>query len=251
MATPAIEVVELTRYFRKRVGWFRSEKLVALESVSFSISCGESFGIIGPNGSGKSTLLRILSTVLLPSSGTAAVGGHPITHPARIKALIGVVPSDPKGFASRLSGRQNLEFFAALYSRGVSAGNIRNRVDQLLQRVGLAEMGCQEFWTYSTGQRQRLSIARALLHDPPILLLDEPTKGLDPWMAHACRRWVREELVDRMKKTVLIASHLMEDIERMCDRAILLRRGRLVWEGDSSRVKDLFEEFQEPQRITG
>ena len=225
MPPPAIEIRNLTKQFYVREGWFRSRRVTALEDISFSIGMGESFGLIGPNGSGKSTLLRILSTVLIPTSGQAWVKGVPVCRPRSIKPLIGVVPSEAKGFSRELSGRQNLEFFAALQRLEPPA--VRDRVERLFERVGIAELGEQPVWTYSTGQRQRLNIARALLHDPAILLLDEPTKGLDPWTAGEIRLWIREEMIRRQGKTLLIASNQMEDIDKLCDRVVSLRKGKL------------------------
>lgn len=228
METPAIEVVELTKRFRHQVGLFKTRTVVALDHVSFTVQPGEALGLIGPNGSGKSTLLRILSTILLPTSGSAWVGGKPILDIAGVKAQIGLIPGDPKGFSAFLTGRQNLEFYAAL--QRIEPSRVRPRIEQLLQRVGLAELDGQPFWAYSTGQRQRLSIARALLHDPPILFFDEPTKGLDPWMAQEVRKWIRGELIERQGKTLLIASNQMDDVQALCARGVLLEKGRLVEE---------------------
>jgi ABC-2 type transport system ATP-binding protein len=229
MAAFSIEVVELTKRFRHRVGLFKTRTVVALDHVSFTLQPGEALGLIGENGSGKSTLLRILSTVLLPTSGQAWVGGKPISDIAAVKTQIGLIPGDPKGFSAFLTGRQNLEFYAALQQ--IEPSRVRPRIEQLLQRVGISELDGQPFWSYSTGQRQRLSIARALLHDPPILFFDEPTKGLDPWMAQEVRSWIRRELIERQGKTLLIASNQMEDVEALCDRTATLRRGHLLQEG--------------------
>jgi ABC-2 type transport system ATP-binding protein len=237
MPTPAIEIRNLTKQFRVREKWFRSRKLTALEDVSFSIGSGEAFGLIGPNGSGKSTLLRILSTVLIPTAGQAWVQGVPVSRPRSIKALLGVIPSEAKGFSRELSGRQNLEFFAALQRLGLAA--VRGRVEQLLERVGIAGLGEQPVWTYSTGQRQRLNIARALLHDPAILLFDEPTKGLDPRTAGEIRLWIREEMIHRQGKTLLIASNQMEDIGELCDRVVLLWKGRSTFTGLAKEAQEL------------
>ncbi len=219
------------------MGWFLSQPVMALDGVSFSIGAGEAFGLIGPNGSGKSTLLRILSTVLLPSSGQVWIRGIPISKVTLVKALLGVAPSEARGFSGELSGRQNLEFFAVLQRLRPAA--IRHRVEHLLQRVGIADLGKQRVWTYSTGQRQRLNIARALLHDPPIVLFDEPTKALDPWAAKETRLWIREELIKRQRKTLLIASNQMEDIGELCDRVVFLRKGKPVFLGSAKEAQKL------------
>lgn len=227
--TDAVEMRNLTKRFRLRTGWLRCRTVAALEGVSFSVRAGESFGLFGPNGSGKSTLLRILSTVLLPTAGQARIHGVPVSDVRRIKPLIGVIPTDPKGFAGRLTGRQNLEFFAVL--QGLEPSRIPPRIDELLSRTGVAELGDQPLWTYSTGQRQRLNIARGLLRDAPLLLMDEPTRGLDPSAAKELCRWIRQELVVREGKTALIATNRPEDVRALCDRMALLERGRLVREG--------------------
>lgn len=225
---PAIEVVNLSKRFRPRISW-RHREIVALDRVSLRVQPGEAVGLLGPNGSGKSTLLRILSTVFVPSSGHAWVGGVSIEQVHRVKPMIGVVPPDARGFHGRLSGRHNLAFFAALQQ--VPPQTTAHRVAVLLRLVGLAELDGQPFWTYSTGQRQRLNLARALLHDPPILLLDEPTKGLDPWGARRLCRWLRDELIQRQGKTLLVASHQVDDLRVLTDRVIVLRHGRLAWQG--------------------
>ena len=236
----AIVVAALTKRFHVRVWWGQRREILALDHVSFRVPRGTAFGLLGPNGSGKSTLLRILSTVLLPTTGRAWVGGHSIEQLRQVTALLGVVPAEPRGFAGLVTGRQNLEFFATL--QGVPPRTLRPRVAHLLELVELAGLDHQPFWTYSTGQRQRLSLARALLHDPQILLFDEPTKALDPWAAQRTRRWIQEVLIARQGKTLLIASNQLEDIRQLCDHAAVLRRGRLVWQGSSREVLGSLDE---------
>lgn len=237
MPTPAIEARNLTKQFHVREGWFRSRRVTALEGVSFTVGEGEVCGLAGPNGSGKTTLLRVLSTVLLPTSGGAWIRGMPVSCTRQIKALIGVVPSEARGFSRELTGQQNLRFFATL--QRLEPARIRHRVDELLHRVGIAELAEQPVWTYSTGQRQRLNIARALLHDPPVLLFDEPTKGLDPWTAGEIRLWIKEELIRRQGKTLLIASNQMEDVRAMCDQVVLLRKGSATFIGPAEEADEL------------
>lgn len=228
-AHSAVEVAGLVKKFRHRPRWFQSRQVVALDGITFSVDEGQGFGLLGPNGSGKTTLLRILSTVLLPTSGEARVAGRPVSQVDPVKRLIGVVPPDAKGFRGFLSGRENLEFFSVL--QRLKPSRIRPRIEHLLGRLGIAGLDRQPVWSYSTGQRQRLNIARALLHDPPILLLDEPTRGLDPWSAEGIRRWIRQEMILGESKTVLVASNQREEIRELCDQAVLLRQGRLFWEG--------------------
>ena len=234
---PAVEVHQLTKRFQWRDRWFRLREVTALNQLSFQVAPGKACGILGPNGSGKSTLLRILSTVLLPTSGTAWVAGFPISRANPIKRQLGVVPCQVTGFSHRLSGRENLKFFAALHS--LPPHSIQRRLDQLLELLGLDPLGEKPFWTYSTGERQRLNLARGLIHDPSLCLFDEPTRSLDPWTAGSLRQWIRSELVGKQGKTILIASNQKEDITDVCDHALLLRQGQRVWQGPAEEVKNL------------
>lgn len=234
----AIEVKNLTKVFRISSGWFSRKIIVALENVSFNVPTGRAFGILGANGSGKSTLLKILSTLLVPSSGNAWVGGFSLSKIQHVKPLIGLISGEAKGFSGRLNAWQNLEFYAAL--QHLPLKNARQRIGELFERVGLANQDGQPVWTFSTGQSQRLNIARALLHDPPILLFDEPTKGLDFWTAKLFRNWLRMQLIEKEGKTLLMATHQPEDLRELCEEAIMLREGRLVWQGLSSKgIPDL------------
>ncbi len=236
MPLPAVEIRKLTKQFRVRHGWFKSRILTALEDVSFSVLPGEAFGLIGRNGSGKSTLLRVLSTILIPTAGQAWMNGIPVSSVRSIKGLVGVIPPIPCGFSGELTGRQNLEFFAVLQRLEPAA--IGGRVEQLLERVGIADLGSQPFWTYSTGQRQRLNIARALLHDPPILLFDEPTRSLDPWAAREIRSWIKDELIRRRSKTLLVASNQAEEVAQLCDRIAFLRNGKTLFTGSAREAQE-------------
>ena len=233
---PAIDVRGISKHFTVAVSLFRRERVHALRGIDLSVQPGEAFGLVGSNGSGKSTLLRILSTVLIPSAGRAWVKGVPIAQVCAVKRLVGVVPSESRGFSGECSGRQNLELFSVLQRLEPAA--VRGRVEYLLERMGIANLGPRPVWTYSTGQRQRLNIARALLHDPPVCLLDEPGRGLDPWVARELRCWIKEELVERQGKTVLMASHQMEEISEICSRAALLRDGKIAWVGPPEQIKD-------------
>ncbi len=236
---PAIDIRGISKHFTVSVSLFQRERVHALRGIDLSVQPGEAFGLVGPNGSGKSTLLRVLSTVLIPSAGGAWVQGVPITRVCAVKRLVGVVPSESRGFSGEHSGRKNLEFFAAL--QRLEPAVVCGRVEYLLERMGIANLGLRPVWTYSTGQRQRLNIARALLHDPPICLLDEPGRGLDPWVARELRDWIKEELVERQGKTVLMASHQMEEIFGICSRAALLQDGKVAWVGPPEQIKDFLQ----------
>ena len=228
MVAPVIEVRGLSKHFCQPAGWFRWRRIPALQDITLTVSNGQALGIMGPNGAGKSTLLRVLSTVLIPSLGDVFIEGVSVLEVSRIKRRIGFIPGEPHGFHGLLTGRQNLEFYGAL--QGLRSFEMKRRVEELIEFLKIEEPDQKEVRTYSYGQRQRLSIARALLHDPSVLLLDEPRKGLDPWAAQEIRKWIREELVRKQKKTLLIATNLIEDVRELCDRVILLRQGRLVWE---------------------
>ncbi len=230
----AIFVQDLVKKFHIR-NWLKTRDILALNQISLEVQAGEVLGIIGPNGSGKSTLLRILATILLPSSGFVSVAGHPMNQTEKIKNSVGIVTSEAHGFWGRLNAVQNLKFFAAL--QRIPEKLTDERVDQLLDTTGLSEMGDQPVWTYSTGQRQRLNIARTLLHDPEILLFDEPTKGLDPWMAGLIRDWIRTELIQKRGKTLLIATNQMEDVHELCDQVAHLKRGQIISYGSPESLK--------------
>lgn len=230
----AVEVREVSRRFRAPSGFWKFKTVTALEKVSFSVPEGQAVALVGPNGSGKSTLLKILSGVLLPSSGRVSVGGVAMGKGKRLGALVGVVPERASGFFPRLDARQNLEFFAALYA--LTPRIAKRRSAELLERVGLSGMEGKPFQAYSAGQRRRLSLARALLHDPPILFLDEPLKELDPWVVQGLRTWMRESLIDRGAKTVVLATHHAAEARAICHRALLLRAGQVAWEGPAGEV---------------
>lgn len=231
---PAIEVVNLTKRFRVSNGWFRHRPVAALREVSFTVTEGMAFGMVGPRGAGKTTLLKILCTVLTPTAGQARIGGHSIQHIHKVNSLIGFAPDGARGFGNNLTARENLEFFAALFQ--MPRSTIPDRISQVLRIVGVKEpQGTLEEIPGST-YLQRLNMARALLHDPPILLLDEPTRGLDFWSAQSIRHWIRTELIERQKKTVLLTTDQLEDVREVCHEALLLKKGRTVWRGGASEI---------------
>jgi ABC-2 type transport system ATP-binding protein len=156
---------------------FSREEVTAVQDADIAVEQGELFGLLGPNGAGKTTLIKLLSTLIVPTAGTAKVNGHDLREQPKIKASIGLVTGDERSFYWRLTGRQNLEFFAGL--NGFSADKAARRIDEVLEMIDLTDRAEERFQTYSTGMKQRLSLARGLLHDPPILFMDEPTKSLD------------------------------------------------------------------------
>ncbi|MEM1632095.1 MAG: ABC transporter ATP-binding protein [Thermofilum sp.] len=226
----AVQVLDLRkRYvsFRRR-GLFSREKVVveALKGVTFDAWKAEVLGILGPNGAGKSTLVKILATVLLPDSGTARILGHDIVEERReVRRLIGVMLSVERGFFLKLTGRENLKYFGMLY--GLSGSALEKRVQEVLREVGLLKNADKPFEEYSLGMKARLGIARALLNDPEVLILDEPTLGLDPVSARRVRALIRS-LAKEGGKTVLITTHNMFEAEIVCDRVAILSDGRIA-----------------------
>ncbi len=230
----AIETLGLGKVFTKRRSILQMitkpltppGEVRALESVDLAVHRGEIFGLLGPNGAGKTTLLKILSSLITPSSGAVFVNGHDVVgRQQSVRASIGLVTSDERSFYWRLSGRENLHFFAALAN--VPAGRIRSRCQELLEKVEMEEKADQPFMEYSTGTKQRLASARALLHDPPIIYMDEPTRSLDPTAARHLRRFIQEQLNRREGKTILLATHNMAEAEGLCHRLAILHRARI------------------------
>lgn len=238
----AVETEGLGRTFEQRGGRGRRDvgTRTALDGLDLCLAPGEVHGLLGPNGAGKTTLCKILSTVLLPTTGTARVAGHDVVREAReVRRLIGLVFGGERGLYSRLTARQNLRYWAALYRQ---PGGGRGRVDWLLERVGLADRADDPVETYSRGMKQRLHLARGLIGDPRVLLLDEPTTGMDPVAAHEFRNLVRE-LRDE-GRTVLLTTHDMAEAEAVCDRVSVIDRGRLITTADPRTIGTWLTRFE-------
>jgi ABC-2 type transport system ATP-binding protein len=245
MATPALalDIQDLGKVFNKRRSLrdllthpFRNPGQVrALSGVSLEVGTGEIFGLLGPNGAGKTTLLKILSSLVVPTEGRALVNGHDVSTAAqRVRASIGLVTSDERSFYWRLSGRENLHFFAALYN--VKKSKVRDRVSYLLDKVEMTAKADQPFMEYSTGTKQRLAIARALLGEPPIIFMDEPTRSLDPAAAKHLRKFVSETLNKEEGKTIVLATHNLHEAEQLCSRLAILHLSRIRREGTVAEV---------------
>jgi len=240
----AIEIRDLGKVFRKRRSlrdmvlhpFVKPGEVRALEGVSFDVRPGEIFGLLGPNGAGKTTLLKILSCLVSPTSGSARIQGYDIARDFYgVRSSIGLVTSDERSFYWRLSGRENLRFFATLYN--VPRERIRARTVELLEKMELVAKADQPFMEYSTGTKQRLAIARALLHDPPILFMDEPTRSLDPTAAKHLREFVVGTLNRKEGKTILLATHNLPEAESLCSRLVILHLSKVRRLGTMDEVR--------------
>nr|WSY53109.1 ABC transporter ATP-binding protein [Streptomyces sp. NBC_00886] len=221
---PAIEVRDLTRSYAQGRGARKSEK-VALGGIDLVVERGEVRGLLGPNGAGKTTLCKILTTVLAPSGGSARVLGHDVmTEANAVKPLVGLVFGGDRGLYGRLNARQNLQLWGALY--GLHGRELRARIAMLLERVGLADRADERVDGYSRGMKQRLHLARGLVSDPQVLVLDEPTTGMDPTAAMAFRALVAELRTER--RSILITTHDMAEAEAVCDRVTLMDNGAVI-----------------------
>ena len=223
--------------------------LRALDGVSFTVQKGEVFGLLGPNGAGKTTTIRILTGQLRPSSGRAWVLGYDVVNQRQaLKPHIGVV-FEHQNLYERLSARDNLNFTANLY------GVPKSRVDQVLEQVGLKDRAREDLKKFSNGMKQRLLIVRALLHDPQVLFLDEPTRGLDPNLAREIRSFITG--LARGGVTVFLTTHYMEEADQLCQRVAILDRGQIVALEAPARLKEIYGDGAEASledvfvRLTG
>lgn len=211
-----------------------SAEIHALKGVSMEVQDGEFFGLLGPNGAGKTTLIRILATLLYPTSGRVSVAGFdPVTEDAEVRRRIGVLLADRRSVYPRLTAVENLTFFGHLY--GLTGIPLARRIKDLLALVGLSDRGHSLVETYSTGMLQRLSIARALIHDPRILILDEPTSGLDP-SAAADLRYLLARL-NQKGHTVIFTTHHLHEADQLCHRVAIVDRGELIALGRPQDLK--------------
>jgi ABC-2 type transport system ATP-binding protein len=235
----AIDVQEVTRVFEPRKK--RDEAVVALDALSLAIPDGEIHGLLGPNGAGKTTLVKILSTVLVPTSGRAFVLGHDVVTETRaVRPRIGIVFGGERGLYWRLTGRQNLEYWGALYR--LPTRLTRKRTQELLERVGLADRADQRVEEYSRGMKQRLHLARGLIGDATVLFLDEPTTGMDPLAAREFRTLIGE--LSGEGRTILLATHDMVEAETVCDRVTLIDRGKIIATESPRTLGHVISRFQ-------
>lgn len=221
--------------------WKLKDKVAALSDIAFDLARGELVTLVGPNGAGKSTLLKIISTLIQPDSGTVLVDGKDaLKSPQEVRAKIGYVLADERSFYWRLSCRENLRFFGSL--QGLNAKRLEERIEVSSAMFGLGDYLDKEFMNLSTGQRQRLALARGLIADPPIVLFDEATRSLDPGRAERMRWIVKELLVKAQGKSVLFASHDMEEVRAISDRSILMVNGSIAAVGRFEQIEDRVRE---------
>jgi len=218
-----IEIKSLTKRFGK---------ILALDNLNLDIDQGELLGIIGPNGAGKTTAIRIISCILKPDNGEVLVDGHSIhKDQIKIKSMIGYLPEEPNLY-ERFKAYDLLKYFGELY--GVPKENLENRIYELLELVGMSERAQHRINTFSKGLRQRIGIARALIHDPDILIFDEPTMGLDPATSNSIRNFINTL---RGKKTIILCTHYMDEADALCDRVAILNHGRIADMGTPDYLK--------------
>ena len=209
-----IEAVGLAKQFRS---------LTAVHDLTFAVGDGEIFGLLGPNGAGKTTSVRMLSGLIVPSMGTARINGHELGRESpRIRAMTGILTEAP-GLHDKLTARQNLAYYGRLY--GLRGGNLRRAVERYLGVVGLSDAGDRRVAGFSKGMRQKVAIARALLHEPEVIYLDEPTSGLDPSAAKLVRDFVAT--LRDAGRSIVVCTHNLDEAERLCDR-IGIMRGTLL-----------------------
>jgi ABC-2 type transport system ATP-binding protein len=237
-----VEVEHLRRIYKTTIGILRrkEKQVVAVDDISFAVEEGELFGLLGPNGAGKTTSVKMLTTLLIPTAGTARVLGYDVVKEAQeIRPRIGFIFGGERGLYWRLSGLDNLRYFASLYH--VEPDVSGKRIPYLLELVGLKDRGEEKVEGYSRGMKQRLHIARTLLHDPEVLFLDEPTMGLDPVGARELRQVIRN--LQEQKKTILLTTHYMFEADALCERIAVIDHGRIVAldtpEGLKDHVRDL------------
>lgn len=241
----SVQASNLTRVFevKRKSGGFlgsirrKKDRILAADHISITIKKGELFGLVGPNGAGKTTTIKMLCTLLLPTSGTAWVGGHSVIEERdKVRERINVVLGGERALYWRLTGRENLWAFSRFYN---IPGNVANdRIKDVLELVDLTERADDRVERYSKGMKQRLQIARALLNDPEVLFLDEPTLGLDPDGARKIRRYIMR-LVAEKQVTVLLTTHYMYEAEEMCDRVAIIDKGKIVALGTPQELKAL------------
>ncbi len=231
MTNCAIEVNNLRKEFdiKKKNGFLRRNKekeiFVAVDNVSFKVAKGEIFGFLGPNGAGKTTTIKMISTLLIPTSGTVIINGiNCVEKPREVLKILGTVLAGERSTYWKLTGRENLEYFAAM--NGITGKKADEKIDYLLKRFNLDKRADETVEKYSTGMKQRVALAKALISDPEILILDEPTSGLDPQSARNLRELILE--IKEEGRTILLTTHYMEEADQLSDRIAIIDHGKII-----------------------
>ncbi len=218
----AVEVQSLSRVFDSR-----KKPIVALDNVDLTVREGELFGLLGPNGAGKTTLLKILSTLLLPTSGTAKVLGYGVEKDAnKIRSRINMVSGGEISGYGLLTVRENLWMFTQFY--GIPSKEAKRKIDDFLEEFGLADKADSKVRTISTGQRQKMNVIRGFITNPDLIFLDEPTLGLDVQTSHTIRSFIRDWVKEREGRTLLLTTHYMKEAEELCERVAIIDNGRIL-----------------------
>jgi ABC-2 type transport system ATP-binding protein len=222
----ALECSGVVKNFRRGRG-LKKKITRAVDGATLTLPRGELFGLLGPNGAGKTTLVRCIATLLIPDAGTIKVLGHDAFKDSLYcRQRIGLLTSGERTLYWKLSARDNLNFFAALY--GLTGKARDKRVDYLIELLGLKEVERDRLERYSSGMKQKVSLARAILHNPDLILLDEPSLGLDPQFARFIRGFIKDELNRKQGKTILLTTHYMDEADELCQRIAFINKGKIV-----------------------
>jgi ABC-2 type transport system ATP-binding protein len=227
MSDRVIEAEELVRIYRSSTGFLHKKKneTLAVDKVSFSVGQGELFGVLGPNGAGKTTTIKMLTTLLTPTAGRATVLGFDVKRePVEVRKRIGLILGGERGLYYRVTGRQNLKYFSDLY--GVPIHYRDRRVQEVLDMVGLKDKADTKVEDYSRGMKQKLHIAKGMVHDPEVLFMDEPTIGLDPQASRETRKLTKDLIAQG--KTILLTTHYMFEADELCGRVAVINNGKIV-----------------------
>jgi ABC-2 type transport system ATP-binding protein len=228
MKEPEIAIENLTKKF---------EDVTALDALTLEIEKGELFGLLGPNGAGKTTLIQVLCGILEPTSGSVQIGGYDVRkETSRVKELIGVCPQDTAAYYF-LSGRENVELFGNLHA--MPKEKLKKNTDELLEKMSLSEDANRRLGKYSGGMKRRINLIIALVHDPEIAFLDEPTVAMDPQSRHAVWDFIKE--LERKGKTIILTTHYMEEAQELCDRVGIIDHGKLIALGTPEQLMDKFK----------
>ncbi|ABP68079.1 ABC transporter related protein [Caldicellulosiruptor saccharolyticus DSM 8903] len=223
-----IQLIELTKDFGK---------VRAVDRLSFTINKGEIFGLLGENGAGKTTTLRMLATMIKPTHGTAIIDGLDITkEPEKVRRKIGILFGSESGLYSRLTARENIEYFATLHD--MKKDEIKKRIDELVERFQMQEFIDKPAGKFSKGMKQKVCFVRSIIHDPDVMLFDEPTNSLDVTSAKEVHDFIR--LCKQEGRTIIFSSHTMSEVEKLCDRVAIIHKGKLVAIGTIDEIKQRF-----------